>query len=115
MNEHKATDLSDDLSDEACEQWRCYEKISVGYIAKRVWTECRRRAEAMLEGHRNQYDKDLMSLQMEIVKLKERERKAFEAGCVTGAKMVYCDDQAHRIEVKENDYRAYQAEGSGKE
>lgn len=42
--------------------------------------------------------------------LKQERRKAFDAGCITGAKMVYCDDLSHRMEVRENDFRAYEQE-----
>lgn len=60
------------LSDEAF--WGCTD----GMTRLQTWQEAKRRAEATLEFHRNQYDKDLLGLQMEILKLKERERKAFD-------------------------------------
>jgi hypothetical protein len=86
--------MSNDLSDEAFWEWRktAHNFTRISNACLEGWQECRRRAEAMIE---------------------ERERKAFEAGTITGAKMVYCDDKAHRMEVKENDWRAYQAERSG--
>jgi hypothetical protein len=77
--------MSDDLSDEAYELWRCDEGITVRFVAKKVWREAARRAEAQIEAvllreaeKEGKYLEAIKELTEQIEKVR---REAFEAGC----------------------------------
>jgi hypothetical protein len=115
--------MSEDLSDEARDEWCARFTSSVRLsVAHNTWAECARRFEAQIEQHRNQYDRDLMGLQMEILRRKgqleaksfieqpdlirrwieEELREAFEAGWYRREKQI-----SGTYPIREMAYRAW--------
>jgi hypothetical protein len=122
--------MNDDLSDEAGEEWAqanpAYGAHAV--VVKKVWSEVKRRALAMLEAEKKRFEevskiaheKNAESFRkgLQVIRLEEqiaeRERKAFEAGWTAalnqhGGLLVSHGVTDWSIQFDEK-WRAYQAE-----